>query len=110
MWHPFWGCGSPEAIMYVVIRKFNGLRSVPEAARRAESGIGQLLKQSPGFRGYYIFDCGIGVGGSVTLLESRDEAMAANEKVLAWIRASLSDLIDGEPEITAGEVLASIDP
>ena len=70
----------------------------------------ELLKQSPGFRGYYIFDCGNGVGGSVTLIESRDEAMAANEKVLAWIRASLSDLIDGEPEITAGEGLATIDP
>jgi len=35
--------------MYVVIRKFNRMRSVAEAARRAESGLGQMLKQTPGF-------------------------------------------------------------
>ena len=46
--------------MYVIIRKFNHMRSVPEAARRAESGIGQMLKQSPGFQGYYVFDAGNG--------------------------------------------------
>ena len=55
--------------MYVVIRKFSAMRSVPEAARRAESGIGQILKQSPGFVAYYVFDGGNGVGGSVTLLK-----------------------------------------
>ena len=96
--------------MYVVIRKFSQMRSVAQAARRAESGIGQMLKQAPGFRGYYVFDAGNGVGGSVTLFESRDEALAANAKALAWIRASLSDLLDGELEITAGEVLAIVAP
>ena len=96
--------------MYVVIRRFTQMRSVSEAARRAESGIGQMLRQAAGFRGYYVFDAGNGVGGSVTLFESRDEALAANETALAWIRASLSDLLDGEPEITAGEVLAIVVP
>jgi hypothetical protein len=96
--------------MYVVIRKFTKLRSMPEAARRAESGIGQMLKNSPGVRGYYVFDGGNGIGGSVTLFDSREAATAANEKALAWVRASLSDLIDGEPEITAGEVLAVVTP
>jgi hypothetical protein len=94
--------------MYMVIRRFNRVRSVAEAARRAESGIGQLLKQSPGFRGYYVFDAGEGVGGSVTLFESREAAVAANEQALAWIRGSLIDVIDGEPGITMGEVLVAI--
>jgi moderate conductance mechanosensitive channel len=39
-----------EAVIYLVIRKFNHVNSVAEAARWAESGIGQVLKQSPGFR------------------------------------------------------------
>ena len=34
--------------MYAVIRKVSAMRSVPEAARRAEIGIGQILKRSPG--------------------------------------------------------------
>ena len=96
--------------MYVVIRKFTRIRSVHDAARRAESGIGQLLKQSPGFRGYYVFDAGGGSGGSVTFFDSQSSADAANEKALNWIRASLADLIDGEPEIIAGEVLATVTP
>ena len=75
--------------MYVIIRRLTQMRSVSEAARRAESGIGQMLRQAPGFRGYYVFDAGNGVGGSVTLFESREEALAANDKALAWIRASL---------------------
>src|SRR3954468_4329064 len=54
-----------------------------QAARRAESGIGQILKQEPGFRGYYVFHYvfqdGNGVGCSITLFENRDAALAANE-------------------------------
>jgi len=96
--------------MYVVIRKFSKMRSVPEAARRAESGIGQILRQSPGFQGYHVFDCGNGGGGSITLFDSRDAALEANEKALMWIRASLADLIQGEPEITAGDILATVKP
>jgi len=96
--------------MYVVIRKFNHMRSVAEAARRAESGIGQILRHSPGFLGYHVFDGGNGTGGSVTLFDSRETAEAANEKALIWIRSSLADLIQGEPEITAGEILGSVTP
>jgi hypothetical protein len=96
--------------MYVVIRKFNQMRSVKEAARRAETGIGEILRQSAGFRGYYVFDAGDGVCVSVSLFDDRDSAAAANEKALVWIRASLADLIQGEPEITAGEVVAAVTP
>jgi hypothetical protein len=96
--------------MYVVIRKFTGLRSVTAAARRAESGLGMLMKQCAGFHGYYIFDGGDGVGGSVTLFEDREAALAANEKALAWVRASLLDLVENDPEIITGEVLAAVTP
>jgi len=50
--------------MYAVIRRFTRMRSVPQAARRVETGIGQLLKQCPGFRGYYILAAGGGIGAS----------------------------------------------
>jgi hypothetical protein len=99
-----------QVTMYLIIRKFAGMRTVREAARRAESGIGHLMKQSPGFRGYYIFDAGNGIAGSVTLFDSKEAATAANEKALSWIRASLTDLIEGEPEVVAGEVLAAVIP
>jgi hypothetical protein len=96
--------------MYVVIRKFTGLHSVSAAARRAESGIGMLMRQCPGFHAYYIFDAGDGVGGSVTLFDDREAALAANEKALAWVRASLLDVVENDPEIITGEVLALVRP
>jgi hypothetical protein len=96
--------------MYVVIRRFKKIRSVAEAARRAESGIGEMLKASPGFLGYYVFDGGDGGGGSVTLFESRQTAVDANENAVAWVKASLADLIEGEPEITFGDVLVAMTP
>jgi len=104
------GCADLELAMYVVIRKFSRMRSVAEAARRAESGLGQMLKQMPGFKGYWVFDAGDEIGGSISLFESREAALAANEKALAWIRASLADVIDGEPEITMGDVLTAVTP
>jgi hypothetical protein len=94
--------------MYVVIRKLHQMRSVREAARRAKTGIGELLRQSPGFDSYYVFDAGNGVGGSVSLFQDRDSASVANEKAIAWVRASLADLVQGEPDITQGEVVAMV--
>jgi hypothetical protein len=89
--------------MYLVIRKFARMRSVPEDARRAESGICQMLKQSPGLRDTTCSMLVMAVAGSVTLFDSREAAMAPNEKAVAWVRESLADLIDGELDVTAVE-------
>jgi len=44
--------------MYIFIRKYTKVRSVADAARRAKSGIGQILRESRGFRSYYVFGWG----------------------------------------------------
>ena len=49
-------------LMYMFIRKYTKVRSVADAARRAKSGIGQILRESNGFRSYYVLDGGEGVG------------------------------------------------
>jgi hypothetical protein len=93
--------------MYIVIRKSTKVRSVADAARRAKSGIGQILRESDGFRSYYVLDGGEGVGVAVMIFEDRQSANAASEKVLEFVRASLHDLNLGDPEIIAGEVLVN---
>lgn len=95
--------------MYILIRKFTKVRSVADAARRAKSGIGQILRGSHGFRSYYVLDGGEGVGVAVMIFEDRDSAIAANNKVLEFVQASLHDLDLGDPEIIAGEVLVNIE-
>ncbi|WGR74368.1 MULTISPECIES: hypothetical protein [unclassified Bradyrhizobium] len=95
--------------MYMVIRKYTKVRSVADAARRAKSGIGQILRQSPGFRSYYVLDGGHGVGVAVMIFEDCESATAANAKVLEFVQASLLDLNLGDPEIITGEVLVNIE-
>ncbi|MFH0303539.1 hypothetical protein AAFX91_41880 [Bradyrhizobium sp. 31Argb] len=94
--------------MYMVIRKYAKVRSVADAARRTKSGIGQILRESHGFRSYYVLDAGEGVGVAVLIFEDCESANAANTKVLEFVQASLHDLDLGDPEIVAGEILVNI--
>ncbi len=95
--------------MYVVIRKFRGMRTTDEAARRVIEGLGPILRQAPGFRAYHVFEDSQGGGGSVSLFESREAAEAANEKAIAWVRENLAEFYDGgPPEVIMGEVRGSV--
>jgi hypothetical protein len=94
--------------MYAVVRKFNRMRSVDEAGRRAADGLGPILKQSPGFVAYYVVRFGDEMGGSITLFETREAAQEAHQKALGWIKANLADLTNAEPEVMSGEVLAAV--
>src|SRR5260370_5465035 len=96
-------------LMYIFIRKFTKVRSVADAARRPKSGIGEIRRESPGFRSYYVLDGGEGVGVDVMIFEDRESANAANDKVPEFVQASLHDLELGDPEIIAGEVLVNME-
>ena len=95
--------------MYAVIRKLH-MRSVDEAGRRAADGLAPILKQSPGFAGYDVIRFAGDTGGSITLFDTKEAAEEAHRKALGWIKENLADLIEGEPEVMAGEVLAAITP
>ncbi|MCK1306451.1 MULTISPECIES: hypothetical protein [unclassified Bradyrhizobium] len=61
--------------MYMVIRKYTKVRSVADAARRAKSGVGQILRQSHGFRSYQVLDAGDGVGIAVMIFDDRESVV-----------------------------------
>jgi hypothetical protein len=65
------------------------------------------LRESHGFRSYYVLDGGEGVAVAVMVFEDRESAKAANDK--EFVQASLLDLNLGDPEIIAGEVLVNIE-
>ena len=98
-----------DGLMYMFIRKYTKVRSVADAARRAKSGIGQILKNCTDLRSYYVLDGGEGVGVAVMIFDDRESANAANDKVMEFVQASLHDLDLGDPEIIAGEVLVNIE-
>lgn len=95
--------------MYVVIRSFKKVHSMEEATRRAQSGLGEILKRIPGFGGYFVFDAGQGVGGSITYFATKEAADEASDVSLAWIRASLADQVEGDPEIIVAKITAAVD-
>jgi hypothetical protein len=95
-------------LMYIVIRKYTKVRSVANAARRAKSGIGQILRESHGFMSYYVLDGGEGVGVAVMIFEDRESANAAND-MLEFVQASLHDLNLNDTEIIAGQVLVDME-
>ena len=97
------------ALLRSYFRRYTKVRSVADAARRAKSGIGEILRQSHGFRSYYLLDGGKGIGVAVMIFKDRESANAANDKVLEFVQASLHDLHLGDPEIIAGEVLLNIE-
>jgi quinol monooxygenase YgiN len=96
-----------EALMYAVIRKFNRMRSPEEAARRAEAGLIPILRQSAGFRGYYVVRSGDEMIVSITMFDTQDAVQDAHLRAVGWIKDNLSDLVDGEPEVISGEVVIS---
>ncbi len=96
--------------MHVFIRRFDNVACVRHVARRAQTGVGELLRHCPGFRAYYVLEAGEGVACSITIFDDRETARVAHEKAMSFIRASMVDLIDGEPQITEGEVLVSLGP
>jgi len=98
-----------EAEMYATMRKYRGMRSVPEIAKRAEKDFAPMLKKLSGFQGYYLMDCGDGVVVTISVFDSRESALASNEKAAAFVKSSLADLAgDAKPEISAGEVRVSV--
>jgi hypothetical protein len=98
-----------EAPMFVVSRHFTGLRSIHEFGRRAEQGLAPILRQNPGFRGYYLMDCGDGAGFSISVFESREAAEATRDQAVGWIDETLPDFTAESSELTVGTVITRIE-
>jgi heme-degrading monooxygenase HmoA len=96
---------------YAVVRTYRHLRDFERVARLVEEGLVPILREVPGFRGYYAVRCGEAAGVSVTLFAGREEARAGQERGTAWVRTHLAELYgDHPPETLAGEVIVEAEP
>ena len=62
-------------------------------------------RRLPGFRAYYAFVGEDGRPVSVSVVESREAAVVANERVRGWVAANMADLLPDPPEVMMGEML-----
>jgi hypothetical protein len=76
--------------MHASIRLYRGMRDFAEAARKVEAGLVPILKEVPGFRGYYAIACEDGVAIAVSLFDDAEGARLSNERGAAWGKANLA--------------------
>jgi heme-degrading monooxygenase HmoA len=92
--------------MFTSIRKYQVRRgAVEELARRVQDGFVPLMRQTPGFRGYYLLDGGPDVLITISMFDSADEAFASNESAANWVRNHVLEFTKGMPEAMVGNAL-----
>ncbi len=71
---------------------------------KVESEFVDQVKEIDGFVGYYVIDGGDGTAASVTVGETEQAVEESTRAAGEWVRESAADLVEGSPEVTAGEV------
>jgi heme-degrading monooxygenase HmoA len=94
--------------VFTIIRRFTLTRgSTEEVARRVQDSFVPLLRNLPGFRGYYLLNGGPDVLVSIRIFDSAAEALASNEIAANWMRDNVLEFTKGMPEVLAGNVLVA---
>ncbi len=97
--------------MFATIRSYHGVDQTraAELTDKVNETLMPLLKDLPGFDGYYLVDAGNGLFTSLGLFETREQGEASTKLVSKWIRDEKFDrLMPNEPKITSGKVVAHI--
>ena len=97
--------------MFISIRKYHNVVSVAEVRLRTEREFLPLLKQNPGFRGYYLIDCASPESGniatSVSIFDSWEAALASNDAAKKFVKDRLADILPEPAQAVGGEVILS---
>jgi hypothetical protein len=93
--------------MHVSVRQYRS-NDVPEVARRAEEGFTEIVKQVPGFSGWWLIDGGGGTAVTVTVAEDQAGVEESVNKARDWVQENAADLIEGSPTVVNGEVVAQV--
>ena len=89
--------------MHASVRRYR-VRDIDAIVSKVESDFVEQVKQIDGFVGYYVIDGGDGTAASVTVGETADAVAEATRLSGNWVRENVADFVDGEPEVTVGEV------
>ena len=89
--------------MHASVRQYR-VRDIDALVQKVEDEFVEQIKEIDGFVGYYVIDGGDGSVASVTVGETAEAVAESTRRAGNWVRESASDLVEGEPEVTAGEV------
>jgi uncharacterized protein YpmB len=89
--------------MHAAVRKYK-TSDIDALVEKVEAEFVDQVKSVDGFVGYYVIDGGDGTAASVTVGETEQAVNDSTEKAAEWVKESAADLIEGAPDVTAGEV------
>jgi hypothetical protein len=89
--------------MHASVRRYR-VRDIDALVDKVESEFVDRVKDIDGFVGYYVIDGGDGTAVSVTVGEGANAVAESTQLAAAWVRESAADLVEGQPEVTVGEV------
>ena len=92
--------------MHASIRRYR-VRDMDALVSKVEEEFVEQVKEIDGFVGYYVIDGDDGTAASVTVGETAQAVAESVRLAGAWVRESASDLVEGDPEVTVGEVRVS---
>ena len=98
--------------MFATIRRYDGVEQnrTTELTSKVNEILVPKLNKLPGFVGYYLIEAGNGVFSSLSLFETREQAMESTKFVATWIREEkLDTILPNEPKITSGQIVAHSD-
>jgi hypothetical protein len=89
--------------MQASVRRYR-TRDIEALERKVEEEFIDQVKQVDGFVGYYVIDGGNGDVASVTVCETATALQKITKLAGDWVRESVGDLVEGQPDVVAGEV------
>jgi len=94
--------------MFSSIRRYTVKQgTVEELTRRVQEGFVPIVRNMPGFRGYYLVNGGPEVLIAISVFDNADGALASNEQAADWVRKNILDTTAGKPEVIVGDVVIS---
>jgi hypothetical protein len=90
--------------MHAAVRRYKVSDSEAFIGKIEEDFTDRLKAEVDGFVGYYVIDGGGGDIATVTVGETQDAIDKSAEMAAERVRETASDLVDGDPDVTSGEV------
>jgi hypothetical protein len=98
--------------MFATIRRYDGVdqNRTTELTSKVNETLVPKLNKLPGFVGYYLIEAGNGVFSSLSLFQTREQAIESTKFVATWIREEkLDTVLPNQPKITSGQIVAHSD-
>lgn len=94
--------------MYIAVRRYKvKAGSMDEIIRSVSEGFVPLISQASGFMAYYAVDAGNDIVFSVSIFQDQAGADESTSLAADYVKQNLAALVEGPPEITAGEAKVS---